>query len=78
MKDKENVETKGQGPDVSKVDLSSIQVPQIKEWLKSDVQRCISLFTALLDNDVILDELAEVFYARMHRAQAIKDKEGKL
>lgn len=59
-------------------DLSKIEVPQIREWLKADVQRCISLFVAILDNEAVMDELSEIFYSRMKLEQMKKAKEGTL
>lgn len=57
-------------------DLGKVNAEQIRSWLKSDVQRCISMFVAILENESVLDELSEIFYSRMRQMQAEKAKEG--
>lgn len=77
--DKTKIKAKtGPGPDLAEVDLSKVDIQQVRKWLKNDVQRCISMFVAIADNESVLDELAEAFFSRMKQqlAEVAKAKEA--
>lgn len=69
-------EKAGQGPEISEVDLSKVDIQQVRKWLKNDVQRCISMFLAIADNESVMDEMAEAMFSnfKLQAAQKAKDK----
>lgn len=72
--------TKAPGVEVPRetVDLSKVDVAQIRKWLEADVQRCISLLIGVSNNKHVLDELAEAFYSNMKVLEAEKEAAGQL
>lgn len=77
---KQSKETKAPGVEVSRetVDLSKVDVGQIRKWLEADVQRCISLLIGVAENKHVLDELAEAFFSKMKVIEAEKEAAGNI
>jgi len=50
----------------------------LREFIKNDAQRCVSLLMAIVENEAILDELVDMFKAQLDNIRAKKEQEGKL
>lgn len=56
--------------------LKQLNVDQVRKWMEGDLMRCISLLDTILTNPALMDEMADVIYARFKQHEAAKAKEG--
>lgn len=81
MKNKNDQGASAQGANVSQEEaMKKVTLPQVKEFLKRDLNVCLHLLDSVYRDQATLDALAEFLYGRLQNDLHRKDleKQGKI